>query len=297
MNKWIKGLCLLLCLLLLPCMACADQQGSIALNVTVEGKGLAGAEFAVYRVAELVNGASFALLPGYDAGGADVNQLDDAAAWAALAQRLAEQVSGAEQTIITDATGRGKLEGIQTGLYLVAGRKAEIDGWTYDFAPFMMSLPGRIGDGWSYDVQADVKHERVPVLCDIQVVKVWKDEGYTKMRPKSIWVDLYCDGEKAYTAELNAANNWSYVWGGLESAHEWSVQEQAVPEGYKAEYAEQNGALVITNTLVKKPAPPPDIPQTGLTWWPVPVLGILGAALFIVGWAMRRKESNEHEEA
>ena len=273
MDRCKRLLCLLRCLLLLPCVACAGQ-GSITLSLMVEGNGLAGAEFSVYRVAALVNGASFALLPGYDAGDYDVNKLESAGDWAALAELLADQ-----------ATSGG-----------TNGKKAELGGWIYDFAPFVMSLPGKEDGGWSRDVQADVKHEREPVKCDIRMVKLWKDEGYTKQRPESIKVDLLRNGEKHMELELNAANNWSQIVTGLESIHEWTAKEQ-VPEGYQVEYAWQEGALVITNTLIKKPAPPPDIPQTGLTWWPVPVLGILGAVLFIIGWAMRRRESIDHEEA
>ncbi len=295
MDKCKRLLCLLLCLLLLPCMAGAEQ-GSITLSLTVEGKGLAGAEFGVYRVAALVNGASFALLPGYDAGNYDVNKLESAEEWAGLAELLAGQATSGGTTVVTDDAGLAKLTSLEDGMYLIVGKKAELGGWTYDFAPFVMSLPGKEGDGWSRDVQADVKHEREPVKCDIRIVKVWKDEGYTKERPASIKVDLLRNGEKHQELELNAANNWSQTLTGLESIHEWTAKEQ-VPEGYKVEYAWQEGALVITNTLIKIPAPPPDIPQTGLTWWPVPVLGILGAALFIIGWAVRRKENCGHEKA
>lgn len=295
MNKCKRLLCVLLCLLLLPCVAVA-QQGSITLSLAVEGKGLAGAEFNVYRVAALVNGASFALLPGYDAGDWDVNELESAEDWAALAERLAGQATSGGTCVTTDENGLAKLTGLEDGMYLVMGKKAEIAGWTYAFAPFVMSLPGKVNGGWSHDVQADVKHEREPVKCDIRLVKVWKDEGYTKERPESIKVDLLRNGEKHMELVLNTANNWSQTVTGLESIHEWTAKEQ-VPEGYQVEYAWQDGALVITNTLIKKPAPPPDIPQTGLTWWPVPVLGILGAALFIIGWAMRRRESVEHEKA
>ncbi|MBQ8312053.1 MAG: Cna B-type domain-containing protein [Clostridia bacterium] len=295
MDRCKRLLCVLLCLLLLPCVACAGQ-GSITLSLMVEGNGLAGAEFSVYRVAALVNGASFALLPGYDAGDYDVNKLESAGDWAALAELLAGQATSGGTNVTTNESGLAKLDGLEDGMYLVVGKKAELGGWTYDFAPFVMSLPGKEDGGWSRDVQADVKHEREPVKCDIRMVKLWKDEGYTKQRPESIKVDLMRNGEKHMELELNAANNWSQIVTGLESIHEWTAREQ-VPEGYQVEYAWQEGALVITNTLIKKPAPPPDIPQTGLTWWPVPVLDILGAVLFIIGWAMRRRESIEHEEA
>ncbi|MBE5804481.1 MAG: Cna B-type domain-containing protein [Clostridiales bacterium] len=301
MTRLCALLCLLLCLSMLPGMACAqvepEREGSLTLSLTEADKGLAGVEFSVYRVASVNEGAQFDLLDGLDAGSLDVNRLENAEDWAALADALAGQVASPDGTAVTDAAGNAKLSGLRTGLYLVVGKKTEIDGWTYAFAPFMASVPTRNGDAWQYDAHAEVKYQRTPVICDVQVLKLWEDEGYTKERPDSILVDLYCDGARVQTIELSADNNWSWVFTGLESAHEWSVKEQRVPEGYKVEYSQEGDTLVITNTLTGKPDAEPDIPQTGLTWWPVPVLAIAGAVLFMIGWAMRRKERSEHEQA
>lgn len=43
--------------------------------------------------------------------------------------------------------------------------------------------------------------------------------------------------------------------------------------------------------------PDPDIPlttlpQTGMLWWPVPVLALSGMVLFLFGWAGKRREDN-----
>ena len=34
----------------------------------------------------------------------------------------------------------------------------------------------------------------------------------------------------------------------------------------------------------------PDLPQTGVLWWPVPVLACAGLFLFLIGWGKRRHE-------
>lgn len=294
----VRLMCLLLCLMILPHAACAQAETArLTLRLREDGQGLSGASFALYRVARLTENARFELLSGYDAGDADVNSLSTAQAWSDLAATLAAQVGEPYAEAATNQAGEAIFTQMETGLYLVVGQKVEIGSYVYEFAPFMVALPGLDGDEWNYDVLCDVKHTRTAQMCDIQIVKVWNDAGYTKLRPMRILVDLYCDGEVAGTVELSAENNWSYTFADLESAHEWTVREQTVPSGYAASYAEQNGAWVITNTLVASPTTAPDIPQTGLTWWPVPVMGLLGAALFIIGWAMRRKWRNEHDQA
>lgn len=296
----IAWLCLALCLIL-PVSACAqvqpEKEASLTLRLTEGGTGLPGANFEVFRVAEMTDEARFSLLPGFEIGSVDINKVGGAEGWQSLAENLAQQVTEATASAVTDEKGEAKIAGMQTGLYLVIGKPVEIGSWAYDFAPFMVSIPGKDGDTWIYDVQADVKHVRTALTCDIKIVKVWKDEGYSKVRPMRILADLYCDGELAYTVELSADNNWTYEFTDLESAHEWTVKEQVIPAGYVADYTEKDGALVITNTLTAPPTAPPDIPQTGLTWWPVPILAILGATLFIIGWAMRRKWRNEHDQA
>ena len=38
-----------------------------------------------------------------------------------------------------------------------------------------------------------------------------------------------------------------------------------------------------------------DLPQTGQLWWPVPVLAIAGMVLFLIGWAVRRRDEYDGE--
>lgn len=42
-------------------------------------------------------------------------------------------------------------------------------------------------------------------------------------------------------------------------------------------------------TPTQKPTPPPDLPQTGMLWWPVPVMLCAGVALLAVGVVCRRR--------
>ena len=72
-------------------------------------------------------------------------------------------------------------------------------------------------------------------------------------------------------------------------------------EGYTVSITKEGITFLVTNTHdepptepSEPPTEPPDIPQTGMTWWPVPVLAVLGLGLIAVG-IVARKET--HDEA
>lgn len=46
-------------------------------------------------------------------------------------------------------------------------------------------------------------------------------------------------------------------------------------------------------TPTKNPTPPEKLPQTGMLMWPIPVLTGIGLLLFLVGWALNKRESDE----
>lgn len=302
MKKSMIFLCLVLCLLL-PVFAQADapqpdHAASLTLRVTDDGAGLAGVHFDVYRVAAMDEHGRFSLLTGYDAGTADINRTEGAAAWAALAQSLAAQTGEPAAAGVTNEQGHAVFTGLKTGLYLAVGHPAEIGHSAYNFAPFLVSVPGKNGDTWVYDAAADVKYTETGLLRDLQIIKYWRDDNRLTYRPETIQVGLYCDGALYATATLNAANGWKQTYQGLEAAHVWSVQELAVPESYSVTYTVSEDAHIVINTLEVKPTNPnkPEyIPQTGLLWWPVPVLAVAGLALLALGLMLRRKWSIDHE--
>ena len=55
-------------------------------------------------------------------------------------------------------------------------------------------------------------------------------------------------------------------------------------------------APTATPTSTPRPTPTP-LPQTGLTWWPVPLLAGLGFVMFLLGFVAHRKWRDEHEES
>ena len=93
----------------------------------------------------------------------------------------------------------------------------------------------------------------------------------------------------------------------------WQVVEDSVTEDYTVTVSREGTTFVMTNTLTEElpdeptpegplpevpeenipdePVPQgPALPQTGVLWWPVPLLACAGMALFLAGWARRRSE-------
>lgn len=50
---------------------------------------------------------------------------------------------------------------------------------------------------------------------------------------------------------------------------------------------------IPTPTPTKTPTPPEKLPQTGMLMWPIPVLTSIGLLLFLIGWVLNKRESDE----
>ncbi|MCH5324175.1 MAG: Cna B-type domain-containing protein [Eubacterium sp.] len=118
------------------------------------------------------------------------------------------------------------------------------------------------GNDWTItnikDEEPDIPE---PELIDVTVNKVWEDDNSVD-RPDSVTVQLYQDG-KAYgdTVTLNKDNGWSHIWSELEKAHDWTVDEVNVPDGYHVSVSNDGNAWTIINTKDKVPYTPEPAPE------------------------------------
>lgn len=237
-----------------------------------------------------------------------------------------------EATIVTAGTGKDKGHATyapesvydnagnntKQGLYLVVGNSHdnEENDLRYHEQPFLVMLPNRplVVDGkvftekWDYSVFVDnCKH--VPEDIDkVIVYKDWDLHGYHSAQPSYITVRLYAVDEDGVEKEvdskrLSAANDWSYTWTQLDHSYIWRVREDPVP-GFKPPTVSKPNlpatqsdlraikeyVIYITNEYI---VPPKELPQTGLLWWPVPVLLTAGMLFVLVGLIRRRGEKRE----
>ena len=104
------------------------------------------------------------------------------------------------------------------------------------------------------------------------------------------------DGQHIDTVILNSENNWHHIFKDLPADHVYTLNEVLGADVYyEPEYSIENGVYVITNRRTVTPTPTAPIPETGQLWWPVPILAGAGMILFVIGWILHRKWSQEHE--
>ncbi len=292
-----------------------DLSRACGLTISYEDNGvpLAGAAFSIYLVATVDEYGELTETEEFDAFNVNIRGKNDDA-WKALASTLegyalrdglAPAASG-----ITDSSGRVSFpageRALTPGLYLVLGARHRQNGWIYDAQPAMVLLPAldMEANDWLYDVAVSPKHDSRPEPVDDtltrKVLKVWKDEGHEAERPRAVTVQLLRDGVVYDTATLSARNNWRCTWEDLDAAYRWIVVEEA-PGGYTVTITREGVTFVVTNTwggpgIPVNPTPGPDgLPQTGQTWWPVPLLIAVGLLLVVMGLLRRRGTADEEE--
>lgn len=187
------------------------------------------------------------------------------------------------------------------GMYLVIGKSVERDYKKYSITPFLVAVPGRDDENneWDYTVMAYPKCscEDIEQLCDVEILKVWNDDGNEKSRPELVYVDLLKDGKVYDTAKLSEKNNWKQEWKDLDGYAEWTCTEHKTG-GYTVTVEKKDKGFVVTNTYAKgggtntpgHTSNTGKLPQTGQLWWPVAALVILGFIFILIGMYRRNKE-------
>lgn len=293
---------------------------SLHIQYQYQGNAIAEAEFHVYRAADVAPDGTFTLCGVFCAYPVVVNGLNQVqmAMAAQTLYGLAQLDTVApDYTVVTDEHGEGELQNLKPGLYLVAGQRLSNSDSVFTAAPQLVVLPGQEQSQkeWIYQAVLRVKPSYDPLdppddpekTVTRKVLKIWEDQGCTEHRPAQIEVVLLRNGEIYDSVLLSDENNWRYSWDGLDDEAVWSIQER-VPEGYTVMVEKEGITTVITNTCTEEPPPPeepddpkpdkpedsnpeePRLPQTGMLWWPVPVLIALGLSLILAGLFCRRRE-------
>lgn len=306
-SCWLRigaGLCcaLLLTTLLLGAYADLGQylepERTAALTIRYHTPGTV---FRIYRVADVDESVAFSLISPFDQYAIDIRRDMTSSEWQTLADTLTNYATAdgmspmAVRTVEED--GSITLTDMAAGLYLVVGQGYDEGENIYTITPTLISLPNYQQDGWwQYDVTISPKWSVKPIQReDLQVVKVWRDAGTDATRPDAVTVELYCNGVLYASARLSKENNWRHTWTGLDTRDTWSVVERGVSSPYRVSISRQGDTVTVTNavyTPTPSTTPVPNLPQTGQTWWPVPVLAAAGMILFVLGWLKQRQDEH-----
>ena len=294
---------------------------SLTVDFATGSSPISGASFSLYRVADVNSNVIFTLTEKFAQSAVQLNGIKSNEVWLDTARNLKNyvteySVSSDTGAKLTDAAGQAVFENLPAGLYLIVGERITVGSIRYTPTPVLICLPNEIDGEWVSDVTSITKFTATdvpvppptppipPIEDDTEhkVLKVWDDAGFESERPESITVHLLRDGKLYSTVTLTAEKNWRYEWIGLPRvdskgfSYEWTVSEEPI-EGYTTLVTESGITSVITNTRGEKaeePAPveqepEPELPNTGMLWWPVPVLLMAGLMLLIVGIVVGKK--------
>lgn len=296
-----KLLLLLLCLTLLGAAALPARAETVDLDQPStleilyfgeENQPLTGAAFSLYRVADMTAELTFTPTATYAGYPVNMNDLDSAG-WRTLALTLSAFVSRDQlppmATAAVDENGVASFGSLPSGLYLLTGQPITENGKVYSAEAAMLTLPSQdeYGD-WKHTLRIIPKHEVMPTdPTSLQVVKIWDDVDAESFRPENLVIQLLADGKVHEEVLLSDFNGWRYTWVNLDSSKQWQAVEKTVPQGYTVTI-DQEGTVISIHNYHEPGKPDPELPQTGLNWWPVVILSISGMMLFFIGWLKNR---------
>lgn len=279
-------------LLLLTCVCTAlaegvepDKTGSISVTLTEpkQKEPMVGAELSLYLVAAVRTEAGEPLICDYTEEfkplGAALDDKD-------LAEKLERFVAKRNVPFVkrtTNAEGTALWEALPLGLYFVR-QTGTVEGFA-PCTPFIVTVPGKEGDGYVYEVNASPKTE-VEKFTSVTVKKVWNIDPSTKAA-ESVTVQLLKDAKVLKTAVLNEENRWQITYTDLPESDGYSIQEVNIPKGFTASYQQEGTVFTVTNTAT--------LIETGQLIWPIPVLAGAGLLLMVFGIGLLRKKRNTNE--
>ncbi len=122
-------------------------------------------------------------------------------------------------------------------------------------AIFLIASVGFISAEESYDDNDDSYDDVVASsdnMKDINVQKVWNDNGFENKRPSSVQVELYADGKLVDRLTLSDSNGWKATFKNVDVSSNIKVVEVGSSSDYDVSYSgnAENG-FVITSKIIK----------------------------------------------
>ena len=287
-NRKIRIIIILLscCLLLMPHPAMAastsdavepilpENDCSLMVSYCCNETAIQDLEVKLYRIAEVSADFQYTLTTTFASSGLVLDGIRTAGEWNVVRSTLEAYILAynlaPEFTSLTNADGTGSFASLKTGMYLAIAGQAEENGVHYLFDSALISLPGLGPNGrWQYQVSVNAKGVALPPVepdekAEFKVLKLWRGDEGRNDRPKSIEVEIFCNGSSYKTVKLSEENHWAYSWFAEDDGASWTVVERNVPQGYTMTVEKRQSTFVLTNTRTN-PDDPVKPPATGDT--------------------------------
>lgn len=309
MKKIISFFCyctLLLGLLTLTAYAVVpiDPERPSSLTITYKyGENLyEGLPVKIYRVASVSPDGTYDLCGDFANYSVNIYGITSQSEWRQVTSTLASYIRAdlltPTKNALTDATGTAEFKDLLPGMYLTLSAIVESPSEIVIFEDFLTVIPYPSDSGdHDYDVQAYPKCEaHTPSIeeTEYKIIKLWRDEGAEKERPKTVEIDIFKNGVLESTQILSASNNWSFAWKAPDDGSIWSVVERNIAKDYYVTIENNGNSFVITNTKLTDDPPAPPTGDTTVAWHYALPMCISGGILLIVA-TYRKRVSNEDQ--
>lgn len=281
-RKTIVTLAIGICLFVVPVMAWAKEgdrdQGDykIMINAVYDEEILENTSFYLHYLSEENADGVYHLPQRYPHDLIDLNHTDTSEM-----HHIADTLTGyvirdqiqADQKGHTDDSGKLLFDDLDSGLYLLYADTLKKDDTSYQCQTMLVHVSEKsenMNDNMVLEVMPKFNKDiETDGVMDKSVVKVWDDEGFKQLRPKSVEIQLICNDKIYDTITLSEENNWRHTWNNLSKKDEWHITE-VVPEKYKVTIDDEKQVVNVINSYVgkneKENIKDKSIPRTGISY-------------------------------
>lgn len=299
--KLLKKYFILLVCITLCCSSIVRAEGIIdpeqlsSLTIQYNFEGL---EIQIFRVAEILEDGTYVLTDSFKEYDVTMNGVTSQVEWREITSTLssyaiADKLQPTKKSI-TNQDGVVVFEDILTGMYLILSVQVIQDEIGYMFENFLVSVPNTdVYGNWQYDVVSYPKSQTFipsPELKTYEVIKQWKDTGFSQYRPTEVKVDILKDGVLQETQILSSKNNWHYSWETEDDGSRWTVVERNVAENYTVTVSQNGNKFLITNTYEETSEEAPGTGDTIVVWPYVLTMFFSGSVILILLLGRKREK-------
>ncbi len=264
------------------------QTGSIEVTMKQEEVVVPGGTLTLYRVGEIQqqNGNySFGLVEDFADSGESLEDISS--------PELAEGLAGFAQvekgkTLQIDENGNVMFDDLELGLYLVVQYDAA-EGYE-NVSPFLVSVPVNINGTYIYQVDATPKVGLInggpPIPPDVTPTPTPGPDVTPTPTPGPDVTPTPTPGPDVTPTPTPGPYDTPTPTPGPD------ITPTPAPTPTPPPTVVPTPTPVVTPT----PTPAPTLPQTGQLNWPIPLLAVVGLALFVVGWILRFGQKKENDE-
>ena len=232
----------------------------------------------VYKVADITEEAQYDTTGYADFAGLglkNVSSTTSAEEWAQMAEdamkivKAKEEIPSTADVKVTKPEGAteftGVINNLETGMYLVQAETVQTNEYTYDFTPYLVSLPNNYyskekpDDTWVYDVKTGMKPQQTQRYGDLEIVKDLTEYNASLKDALFVFqVEGTRHGEKVYSdvvsIKFNQAGKKSVLVKHLPAGTKVTVKEVYAGGSYSNTSGDTRGAVINAEGSTDNPA-------------------------------------------